>query len=103
MSIAPFRKQAGGSEDEFRKQTNTEAALSPLRTSIILNGALVENVQIGTTETLVAHKLGRPARGYLVCANDTLTAIANTNGTFDKNLFLGLKATTACTVSLWVF
>ena len=103
MGVAPFRKQAGGNEDEFRKQTNTEAALNGLRNSLILNGTLIENVAIGTTETLVAHKLNRPVLGYIVCANDTLTQIANTNGTFNKNLFLGLKAGAPCTISLWVF
>ena len=103
MAIAPFRKQGGGTEDEFRKQTNTEVSLNGLRSAIIINGALIENVLVGTTETLISHKLGRPIRGYFICNNNTLCSVASTSGTFDKNLFIGLKASSSCTLSLWVF
>ena len=100
---APFRKQGGGTEDEFRKQTNTEVSFNGLRNAIILDGVLLENVSIGTADTLVAHKLNRLIRGYLICNNNTLCTIASTSGTFDKTLFIGLKASSACLVSLWVF
>ena len=103
MAITPFRKQGGGTEDELRKQSNSEAVFNSLRGVLILDGTLVEDVAVGTSETLVAHKLGRPIRGYFVCKNNTLCTVANTSGTFDKTLFIGLVASSACTLSLWVF
>jgi hypothetical protein len=103
MGIAPFRKQGGGTDDEFRKQTNAEVSFQGLRNAFILDGTLLENVAVGTTETLIAHKLGRAIRGYLICNNNTLCTVASTSGTFDKTLFIGLIASSACTLSLWVF
>lgn len=103
MSSRPFRKQGGGDEDNFRAQSNVENALNGLRSSLILDGTLIEDVAVGTTETLIAHKLQRPIRGYIIVKNNTLTAVAATSGTFNKNLFLGLIASSACTVSLWIF
>lgn len=103
MTTRPFRKQGGGDEDSFRQQSNVENSFNGLRNSLILDGILIEDVFIGTTETLVSHKLSRPIRGYLICKNNVLTQIADTVGTYDKTLFIGLKAGTACTISLWIF
>lgn len=103
MAIKSFRKQGGGDEDSFRQQTNVDTSLNGFKNSIILDGVLVESVVVGTSETLVSHKLSRPIRGYIVCKNNVLTQISDTVGTYDKTLFIGLKAGATCTISLWIF
>lgn len=103
MATAPFRKQGGGTEDEFRKQSNVESALNGLKNAVILDGTLIENVSVSTTATLIAHKLNRPIRGYFICSNNTLCNIASVNGTFDKTLFINLIASAPCTLNLWIF
>ena len=101
--LTPFRKQGGGSSVEMRSQSNSEAAFNSLRNIAILDGTYLENVSVGTAETLVPHRLSRTFRGYIICGNDTLCIVANSNGTFDKSLFIGLKASSACVINLWVF
>lgn len=103
MSTRPLRKQAGGTEEAARAQNNVENVLGGLRNAVILDGTLIENVLVGTGATLVAHKLGRPIQGYLVVRRDNFGVIAEVTGTFDKNLFINLMASTPTTVSLWIF
>ncbi len=101
--VNSFRKQAGGTDEEMRAQSNSETVFNSLRNIAILDGTYLENISVGTAETLVPHKLSRTFRGYVICSNNTLCFVANSNGTFDKTLFIGLKASSACVVNLWVF
>lgn len=103
MSVRPLRKQGGGDEDSFRAQSNVENALLGLRSSLITDGTLIEDVAVGVAATLVSHKLNRPIRGYIIVKNNSFAAIASVVGTFDKNLFINLIASSACTISLWIF
>jgi hypothetical protein len=70
----------------------------------ILEGRLVTDISVGTTATDVAHKLGRPYRGWWVVDNDTAATIRrDASSTADNAVFLTLIASSAATVSLWVF
>ena len=101
--LTSFRKQAGGTDAEMRAQSNSETAFNAFRNIALLDGTYLENINVGTSETLVPHKLGRAFRGYFVCSNNTLCIVANSNGASDKTLFIGLLASVACTINIWVF
>lgn len=97
-----FRKQGGGTEDSFRAQSNVETAFGNLSKSIILDGALLENVAVGTAATNVDHKLGRKYRGYFICKNSALATVKDA-ASVDDSKFITLQASVATTVSIWVF
>lgn len=102
MRPPAFRKQGGGTEAEFRAQSNIESSIASVGNSIILDGTLLENVSLSTAGTSVDHKLGRAYRGYIVCKNDTFCDIKITSNN-DSKLFIQLQSSANCTVSLWVF
>lgn len=98
----PFRKQAGGNQESFTAQTNVETAFGNLARSIILDGVYLENIAVGTSDTLVEHKLNRAFRGYIVCKNDSFCDLRLVAG-IDVTKFLTLQASSPCTLSLWIF
>jgi len=98
----PFRKQAGGTQENFTAQSNVETAFGNLSKSILLDGVYIENVIIGPTDTLIAHKLNRAYRGWIICKIDVLTDIKQSNIN-DNTKFVTLQAGTPTTVSLWIF
>jgi hypothetical protein len=99
----PFRKQAGGNQESFTAQTNVETAFGNLSRSILLDGVYLENILIGTSDTLVEHKLNRSFRGYILCKNDNFSQLKLVTTGNDVTKFLTLQATVPCTISLWIF
>jgi hypothetical protein len=98
-----YRKNAaGGTEENFRAQSNIESAFTALGSSIITNGSYLENITLGTTATSLAHKLGRPYRGYIVCKSSAAAKVYNAPDT-DTGKFINLLSDVATTVSIWVF
>ena len=65
-----------------------------------LSGHKLGSISLGTSQTLVPHKLGRKPEGYIITSNDTNTNISN--GTHTKTN-LKLTAGTACVVDIWVY
>ena len=102
MALPTLRKQGGGTEENFRAQTNVDVVVQNLKGSLILDGTLLENVSISTSGTAVDHKLGREYRGYIICGNDTFSNLKIVSST-NKKLFINLQASVNCTVTLWVF
>jgi hypothetical protein len=100
--ISPLRKQAGGSDESFRQQSNTEAAYGGLVKIAIIDGVLLENLSVSATGTLIEHKLNRNFRGYIICKNDTFCDI-KASASPDDSKFISLQASASCVVSLWVF
>jgi hypothetical protein len=98
-----FRKQAGGSEETFRAQSNVENAVGALTRSILMNGNLIEDVQLSTTPVLVEHKLGRASRGYIVCKSNAAASVYTAPTTESASLFENLAASTTVVVSIWFF
>jgi hypothetical protein len=70
----------------------------------ILQGILLTSLSIGTSTTKVSHGLGRVPLGFIV-VDKTANSDIYRDGTVttERDLFLHLKATTATTISLWVF
>ncbi len=89
-------RSAGGRLPEF------DRLLNYLSAQAILNGALIEDIALGTTEVKVAHKLGRAYTGWFP-VNLNANAVIYVSSTTLPNQFLNLKASASCTASIWVF
>ena len=82
-------------------QTNLITVLRDIARKEIIDGQLVENVAIGTTNTAISHKLGRTPLGYVIVGKNGPGDIYM-SGESDS-LTLNLTSTAAVTASLWVF
>lgn len=92
-----------GTDDGFNRAQLQIKALSEVLADIpLLNGRLIEDIAIGTSATAVEHKLGREPAGWIVVGIDTAATIHSTTSSLPKR-FLNLTASSASTISLWVF
>ena len=94
-------------DDELlnRLQDNIEQTFKPLINSAIGDGQVIKSVYLAaSTDTLVDHKLGREAIGYIVVKKDAAAVVFDKpNVNAAKNRFLTLNSTVNVTVDLWVF
>ena len=92
-------------QDLYQTQENVEQVLTPILNSPIIDGVLVKDVDVGTSDTVVNHKLGRSPLGWIVVKRNENAVIyesATTNNNRDK--FLILKASSATTDTyFWIF
>lgn len=85
-------------------ERDTRGALVELNSRPFLDGRLVEDVDLTTSQTKVAHGLGRIPKGWVVVdKTGNVDVWRDTTGTSQRKTFLYLKADAAVTVSLWVF
>lgn len=68
----------------------------------LLDGILIKDVVLTTSETLVDHKLGREPQGWLIVKKNAAQDIYESGSTL-KQRFLSLTAAGTVTVTLWVF
>lgn len=85
-------------------QNNCASFFDFLTKSQIIDGRVVSDVSLSTSDTILNHGLQREPVGYIIIKSDApeqvyTSATVNPN----KKLYLVLKATGDCTVSLWVF
>lgn len=86
-----------------RVQDRVQEAVS--RTSnegAIQSGHLLENVELSTGTTEVAHRLGRSVQGALVVFCDAPETINITKGDPEQE-WINVESTGPATVSIWVF
>jgi hypothetical protein len=100
--ITGFRPLGSTSQELNRIQTNIQTVTDNIIRSDILDGRLIQNVAIGTTATNVAHGLNRRYKGWIVVDNNTACTLRSATSSL-PNQFLSLIASSACTISLWVF
>lgn len=82
------------------QQEATRGALLRITSGTILDGVQLDGVSVGTSATAIAHKLGRQPRGWWVVDQDTAATVRRS--AWDATT-LTLIASSACTVSLWVY
>jgi len=87
-------------DDTHRALLRIIDAINTLGSVEILKGTLVKDITVGTTETLVPHKLGRKPLGFIVVSAD---GSGHVYGDTFSTSYLTLTATTSVVVSLWVF
>lgn len=70
----------------------------------IIDGQLLEAVELTTSGQRISHRLGRKARGFfLVDSSADVRVFRDSTLSVDSTLYLPLQASSACTVTLWVF
>jgi len=103
MSVRDLKKIAGD-DISNRSQDNTDTVLRPIINSAIIDGVLLNDIELTYGANTIEHKLGRKLLGYIVVRknNDAVISDAqDTNKLSSKNLIL--YSDTLVTVSLWCF
>lgn len=99
MNALPLFKN----EDEAFQllQTKWKSILDPLLKNPLVDGLLLNGLDITSGTTVINHRLGRKMQGWFVVDTDAGTDIYRSAPFNDKTLTL--TSGTACVVSLWVF
>jgi hypothetical protein len=85
-----------------RFQDNLTEFTEQLVQNKLLKGNYFEDITIGTSATLVEHKLGVKPMGYLIAKQNASATIFNIESQTDDK-FLALQASTSVKISIWVF
>lgn len=84
-----------------RFQQEAKRTIQRIADKAIVDGVLLEDVDLSTATSRVYHRLGRPSRGVIVVdATDDTRVWRDGDSTGD---FVNLKANATRTVSLWIF
>lgn len=111
MAISVFKKiNASGATDagELSRvvtslQDNVAAALLPIQTKLILDGAFVSGVNLITGNNTVQHKLGRKIIGYFVVSQSAASTFFDDIQSTKSATSFVLCSGSPCSVNLWVF
>jgi hypothetical protein len=85
-----------------RVQVNVRLFADQLINIPLLDGVLLEDVALSTSETQVKHKLGRAYRGWIIVDKNAQQDVWVSSTALNKT-FLSLTAAGTVTVSIWVF
>lgn len=102
MAIRTFKTVTTASTELDRVQQNIGLFTTPLINNPMLDGMLLEDVVLTTSETNVPHMLNRPYMGWTLVNKNAQADVWVSSSTQDT-IFLNLTASAAVTVSLWVF
>lgn len=81
-------------------QHNTERGLRELPGNLIMQGKLLEDLEVTTGSLKVAHGLGRKPRGWFIVDADANETVWRTEW---DGKFIGFDASGTITVNVWVF
>jgi hypothetical protein len=85
-------------------EKDVREAVKELNKIQILNGQLLTGIALSTTTTRVPHKLGRPYVGFIVVDRTVDGRVYRDAAYMDQlSNVIPLLASTAMTVSLWIF
>ncbi len=86
-----------------RVQDNMSAVTDFIQLSPLVGPLSLVEAEIEVTPTSVAHKLGRPIRGYIVVRQDAAANVYEPEANSSPTLFVTLQATAPVTVSIIFF
>lgn len=101
MKARAYQKIHTGDRVLDKMQSNVEDAVSQAIKAVLLNGILLSDLSLSTTQSTVNHKLGRTPIGFFVVGNNAAAVVYSSGASDDLNLYL--KSSASCTASLWVF
>lgn len=99
--IPRFRKVRANDADLNRAQEAVDQVFAQILVKQILDGHLIEDVTINTTND-VSHGLGVTPRGWVIVRKDANEDVWENVSSVPTRL-LSLESSGAVTVSLWVF
>jgi hypothetical protein len=82
-------------------QSAIEAAFRSLDRVPLLDGRLIENIELTTTERKIPHNLGRKPKGYLIVDTNAAATVHRSSESDDR--YLPLTSSATVTVKIWVF
>jgi hypothetical protein len=104
MPLPPFKYVSTGNPAADKVQDAVRDTLRNVLTCPLLDGELLEGVVLTTSFQDVAHGLERAPQGcLLVRATDAVSLAEDVPGNPRPSSVIRLKASSAATVSLWVF
>jgi len=102
MPVFGFKSLSTKDKVLDRVQNNIEIFSDSVIKNPLLDGMLLEDIALTTTETQVNHKLGRVPNGWIIVKKNAAQDVYE-SGTTLTDRFLSLTAAGTVTVSLWVF
>ena len=81
--------------------SQTDQSIRRLERNPFTEGKRLEELELSTTETTVAHGLGRKAKGLLVISKNAAQHVFESTKSDDNHVYL--KSDGAVTVTVWVF
>ena len=104
--IKSFVKQIDPQNESITQtQSNVNTAVKQIANSPIIDGVIVENIDVGTGDTVVNHELGREPLGWIVVRkNEAGEVYESTTVNKNRDKFLLLRGSTATTnTNFWIF
>tara|TARA_R100001082_G_C4315938_1_gene138970 strand:- start:502 stop:831 length:330 start_codon:yes stop_codon:yes gene_type:complete len=106
--IKSFVKQIDpDNRDVTQTQSNVNTVVKQISNSPIIDGVIIKDVSfVGSTDTIVNHKLGREPLGFIVIGQkqgDVVYESTTTNNNRDKFLILKKDTVSTPTITFWVF
>jgi len=85
-------------------QYKLQEALGPIFSIDLLDGNLITGVDLTTSASVIAHKLGRESKGYIVVKRSANAVVYDNESTnTSKASFIKLIASASVTIDVWVF
>lgn len=103
MALPVFRKIRTQVRDLIQLQDAVAAVFLPLLKVSILDGRLIEDIEVTTSQVVVNHGLGRELRGWILVDKNANARVWRVNSTTNPTRELHLDSGATVTVSLWVF
>ena len=104
MTVRKYERVPTNDATLNRVQERLESAFVPISRCSLINGRLIEDLDLSTTTLNIPHGLGRPYQGYLVAdLNADARVYRDTSSTSDPSQFLPLRASGTVTAKVWVF
>ena len=105
MTLRKFERVSTDDSTLNRIQERVEDAFLPVTSSSILDGKIINNVELASgTTSIISHNLGRAIKGYIVISKNAAQHVYDTQSSnSNQDRFLHLTAGGTVTVSLWVF
>ncbi len=104
--IKSFVKQIDPENQSITQtQSNVNTAVRQIANSPIIDGVLIKNIDVGTTDTVINHKLGREPLGWIIVRkNEAGEIYESTTVNNNRDKFLLLRGSTATTdTNFWIF
>jgi hypothetical protein len=100
--IKDFKKVGNANDDVSKLQERLQEFFVPLVNNPMLDGLLLTNINVGTSETKVEHQLRRAPIGWIIVNKSANADVWQSSGALNT-AFLNLQASAPVTISLWVF
>lgn len=103
MALPNFRRVNTKLNDLKLLQDSLDAALRPIIDKLILDGRLIEDIELTTGQAnLIDHRLGRSIRGYVVVKRDADARVWDSVPDRPATQ-IDLRSSANVTISIWVF